>query len=88
MTKVSADKGKGAIIFTRGVPSPEAFPIKELQECAKAVLERGGSIVLKYHAQEEGVKLRLPFCALSIEEIQEGVSRLGSIVNMLTACGR
>jgi len=28
--------------------------------------------------------LRLPFCALSDGQIREGMSRLGSIVNMLT----
>lgn len=38
------------ISLTRGVPPPEAFPTQQLQECAAAILEREGSIVLQYHA--------------------------------------
>lgn len=34
---------------------------------------------------DEGAFLRLPFCALSAEQIREGVSLLGSIVDMLIA---
>jgi DNA-binding transcriptional MocR family regulator len=56
--------------------------------------------LLKAKAQEVGVKLsegrgffadqsgsaflRLPFCALSVEQIREGIERLGSIVGRLT----
>lgn len=37
------------IYFTRGVPAAEAFPTEQLQECATAILERRGSVVLQYH---------------------------------------
>lgn len=37
------------IYFTRGVPPAEAFPVEQLQECATAILERQGSVVLQYH---------------------------------------
>jgi 2-aminoadipate transaminase len=37
------------IYFTRGVPPAEAFPTEQLQECAAAILERQGPVVLQYH---------------------------------------
>jgi 2-aminoadipate transaminase len=37
-----------AISFARGIPAPECLPVAELAECAKAVLERDGSVVLSY----------------------------------------
>ena len=37
-----------AISFARGVPSSDCFPIAELAECAKAVVERDGRTVLSY----------------------------------------
>jgi DNA-binding transcriptional MocR family regulator len=46
------------IDFVRRVPPPEAFPIKQLQECAKAVLEREGSVVLQYHPAAGFIPLR------------------------------
>ena len=49
MTCVHSDRGRGAINFVRGVPPPEAFPTDRLQECAKAVLEGEGSVVLQYY---------------------------------------
>ncbi len=36
------------IAFTRGVPPVESFPIKRLEECAQAVLERDGNRLLQY----------------------------------------
>lgn len=58
MTCVNPGKGKGTINFTRGVPPPEAFPIEQLQECAKVVLERDGSVMLQYHPAAGFVPLR------------------------------
>ena len=37
-----------AISFARGIPAPECLPVAELAECAKAALERDGSVVLSY----------------------------------------
>lgn len=37
-----------AIKFTRGVPPPESFPVRQLTECAKDVLEKYSAIVLQY----------------------------------------
>ena len=37
-----------------------------------------------YPDKDDAAFLRLPFCALSAEEIQEGIGILGSIINRLT----
>jgi DNA-binding transcriptional MocR family regulator len=37
-----------AISFARGVPAPECLPVSELADCAKAAVERDGSVVLSY----------------------------------------
>ena len=36
------------ISFARGVPAPECLPVRELADCARAVLERDGEIALNY----------------------------------------
>jgi 2-aminoadipate transaminase len=36
------------ISFARGIPAPECLPVAELAACAKAALERDGSVVLSY----------------------------------------
>ncbi|MER3411546.1 MAG: aspartate aminotransferase, partial [Thermoleophilia bacterium] len=36
------------ISFARGVPAPECLPVKELADCARAVIERDGPSVLNY----------------------------------------
>jgi DNA-binding transcriptional MocR family regulator len=36
------------ISFARGIPAPECLPVSELAECAKAALERDGSVALSY----------------------------------------
>jgi 2-aminoadipate transaminase len=36
------------ISFARGIPAPECLPVKELADCARAVLERDGRTVLSY----------------------------------------
>ena len=36
------------ISFARGVPAPECLPVAELADCARAVIERDGEIVLNY----------------------------------------
>ena len=46
------------INFTRGVPPVEAFPTKQLQECAVAVLENHSSTVLQYHPASGYLPLR------------------------------
>jgi 2-aminoadipate transaminase len=38
----------GTISFARGIPAPECLPVAELADCAKAALERDGSVVLSY----------------------------------------
>jgi len=40
--------GETVIKFTRGVPPPESFPVRQLTECAKDVLEKYSAIVLQY----------------------------------------
>ncbi|PTL77742.1 PLP-dependent aminotransferase family protein [Vitiosangium sp. GDMCC 1.1324] len=47
-----------AIVFTRGVPPPEAFPTKQLAECFDAALERDPSVVLQYGQQQGYQPLR------------------------------
>ncbi len=46
------------INFTRGVPPAEAFPTKQLQECAFAVLEHHSSTVLQYQPASGYLPLR------------------------------
>jgi len=36
------------ISFARGIPAPECLPVAELADCAKAALERDGSVALSY----------------------------------------
>jgi DNA-binding transcriptional MocR family regulator len=36
------------IAFTRGVPPVESFPVKKLEDCARAVLEKDAGCVLQY----------------------------------------
>ena len=36
------------ISFARGIPAPECLPVAELADCAKAALERDGTVVLSY----------------------------------------
>ena len=36
------------ISFARGVPTPEALPVEELADCARAALERDGRAILSY----------------------------------------
>src|SRR6478672_4852730 len=36
------------IAFTRGVPTPEALPVTDLADCAKAAVERDGKTILNY----------------------------------------
>jgi len=51
--------GENKVInFTRGVPPTEAFPTKQLQECAVAVLENHSSTVLQYHPAAGYLPLR------------------------------
>jgi 2-aminoadipate transaminase len=38
----------GVISFARGVPAPECLPVRELADCARAVLERDGETALNY----------------------------------------
>lgn len=58
MCCINQGKGKSTINFIRGNPPPEAFPIEQLQGCAKAVLEREGSVVLQYHPAAGFIPLR------------------------------
>jgi 2-aminoadipate transaminase len=46
------------ISFSRGVPPAEAFPTRQLQECATAILERESAVVLQYHAAAGFLPLR------------------------------
>src|SRR4051794_18275383 len=41
----------GTILFTRGVPPPEAFPIDQIAECFDAALHADPAIVLQYGHQ-------------------------------------
>ena len=36
------------ISFARGIPAPECLPVAELADCAKAALDRDGSVALSY----------------------------------------
>ena len=46
------------IVFTRGVPPPEAFPTEELGACLEAVVREDASIVLQYGQQRGYAPLR------------------------------
>jgi 2-aminoadipate transaminase len=46
------------IIFTRGVPPPEAFPTRELGECFEAALHEDPAVVLQYGQQPGYAPLR------------------------------
>lgn len=46
------------IVFTRGVPPPEAFPTKQLSVCFDAALEDDPSVVLQYGQQPGYSRLR------------------------------
>lgn len=46
------------IVFTRGVPPPEAFPTKELSVCFDAAIEADPAIVLQYGQQQGYLPLR------------------------------
>lgn len=46
------------INFARGTPPAQAFPIEQLQTCARAVLEQDGPVVLQYHPAAGFVPLR------------------------------
>lgn len=39
------------IVFTRGVPPPEAFPVAELAECLATAVQRDPAVVLQYGQQ-------------------------------------
>ncbi len=55
---VRRDREIRTISFSRGVPPAEAFPTRQLQECARAILERDGSVVLQYHPAAGFLPLR------------------------------
>ena len=46
------------IVFTRGVPPPEAFPTGELGQCLDAVVREDASVVLQYGQQRGYAPLR------------------------------
>lgn len=46
------------IVFTRGVPPPEAFPAEELGECLAAVVREDTAVVLQYGHQPGYAPLR------------------------------
>jgi 2-aminoadipate transaminase len=46
------------IVFTRGVPPPEAFPMEELGECLDVVVREDASVVLQYGQQRGYAPLR------------------------------
>src|SRR5919199_2032164 len=46
------------IVFTRGVPPPEAFPTDELGECFEAALREDPKVVLQYGQQQGYAPLR------------------------------
>ena len=46
------------IIFTRGVPPPEAFPTEQLVECFDAALRSDAAVVLQYGQQPGYTPLR------------------------------
>lgn len=46
------------IVFTRGVPPPEAFPTEELGECFSAAVKENANVVLQYGQQQGYPPLR------------------------------
>jgi 2-aminoadipate transaminase len=46
------------IVFTRGVPPPEAFPTEELAECLEAALHADAAVILQYGHQPGYAPLR------------------------------
>jgi 2-aminoadipate transaminase len=46
------------ILFTRGVPPPEAFPTKELGDCFEAAVREDAAVVLQYGQQKGYAPLR------------------------------
>ena len=46
------------IVFTRGVPPPEAFPTDELRECFDAAIRDDPRVVLQYGQQPGYAPLR------------------------------
>ena len=54
MTDTMTDK----IVFTRGVPPPEAFPTQEISECFDAAVRKDAATVLQYGQQRGYAPLR------------------------------
>ncbi|NWG21912.1 MAG: PLP-dependent aminotransferase family protein [Chloroflexi bacterium] len=46
------------IVFTRGVPPPEAFPVAQLAECVAAAIQSDPAVVLQYGQQQGYAPLR------------------------------
>jgi|YNPNPStandDraft_1061719.scaffolds.fasta_scaffold00042_6 2-aminoadipate transaminase len=63
------------IRFTRGVPPPETFPKERLAECACAVLEKYGDVVLQYGPSAGFTPLRQWIAAES--SVEEGRTIIG-----------
>lgn len=63
------------IVFTRGVPPPEAFPTEELGECFDAAVREDPNVVLQYGQQQGYAPLRAELAkeyGVSEEEILVG----------------
>lgn len=85
---MSGDREMQTISFTRGVPPPEAFPTRQLGECATAILEGEGSVLLQYHpaagffplrewlGQRHGVTPEAVLVSNGSLQIQEFLTRL------------
>ena len=54
MTETMTEK----IVFTRGVPPPEAFPTEEMGECFDAAVRGDAATVLQYGQQRGYAPLR------------------------------
>jgi 2-aminoadipate transaminase len=76
-----------AIKFTRGVPPIESFPTKQISECAVAVLEEHGNVILQYGPSRGYADLR----ALIANEVGAGTDQIilgqGSL-QLLDLCAR
>ncbi|MDD6919623.1 MAG: PLP-dependent aminotransferase family protein [Eubacteriales bacterium] len=46
------------ISFAGGLPAPELFPVKEMEEAAKAVMEEAGQAAMQYSSTEGFLRLR------------------------------
>ena len=71
MTDTTSEK----IVFTRGVPPPEAFPTDELSECFDAAIHNDTAVVLQYGQQPGYAPLRAELANeynVSEEEIMIG----------------